>query len=157
MKGIFAALLFFPIAALGQVNKCTINGRVAYQQAPCPSGADAKTLDSGHSRSPVRDIPPEQRKSGSFLCASAAPGFFKDPDSVRIRGDALYVQSDRIIYGGPGQTAVAHIYAMTINAKNSYGGYVGEKNYWCYVTEDFNRVINVVSSLLCTPRTCKGG
>lgn len=156
MKSLAIALAIISTSAFGQVHKCAINGEVVYQQTACPQGAESKTLDSGQERSHIAPISAEQRAAGSSLCVNSAPSFFKDPDSVRLNGEALYAQSERILYGGRGKTAIAHVYLMRINAKNSYGGYTGETNYWCYVGADFNRVINIVSSPLCTPHTCKG-
>lgn len=38
------ACIFASCGALAQVNKCTVNGRVVYQQESCPSGAGAAEL-----------------------------------------------------------------------------------------------------------------
>lgn len=64
---------------------------------------------------------------------SDAPHHFKDPDSVKISTVNGPITLEQ--YKGD-------IFEVVINAKNSFGGYVGNTAYLCQVAPDGSRVLN---------------
>jgi hypothetical protein len=76
-------------------------------------------------------------------CLAALPQVvtFKDPESVRV--NALgYVTTEVVpVYGG---SVIGRRIDLEVNAKNSFGGYVGPKIYRCYVSVDGERVLKII-------------
>lgn len=59
---------------------------------------------------------------------------FRDPDSVRV---------SRVVRMGllPLGNEIQRVYVMRVNAKNAYGGYTGDKDYFCVTDRSDERVI----------------
>jgi len=52
----------------------------------------------------------------------------KDPESVKLKDFVKYSSSTRIVHG---VTVAVNLWSASVNAKNSYGGYTGEKDIFC--------------------------
>ena len=115
--------------------KCVVGGRTVYQDAPCQADAKAEKLrdysgpsaaTSGSSAQPLRyraaPITREEAKPIAEAHLRIARAGLKDPDSARFANVRVYrfESMDR----------VWDVTCGTVNAKNSYGGYVGEKPFW---------------------------
>ncbi len=131
------------------VNKCTgSDGKVSYQETPCAdnhatkevkiSNSTAATSTSASSPGRQMQLVPapldfEVARKIAAADMQTAKGRLKDPESAKF--DGLRVLSFQ---------AMGKTIAMTcgnLNAKNSYGGYVGSKPFWVYegvFTETFN-------------------
>lgn len=86
-------------------------------------------------------------EAGKALCREVAPKSvsWKDPDSLRI-GDVIpgkVVSTDV-----DGQKIRSRYFSVMVNAKNSYGGYTGEKTLGCYASEDGQKVLKVSTLLM---------
>jgi hypothetical protein len=104
---------------------------MVYQDTPC-----AGSIKAADPRPEREKFVPLDSGAGSQLCVREAPNHFKDPDSVKIEGASFNKLSSY-------ENAPAKSYLMTINAKNSFGGYVGKKVYECVVTLDEKRVLAI--------------
>lgn len=128
------------------VYKCTISGKTIYSDTPCVAGA--KKIHNYSSRSPdLAENSETPITIGARVCRNVAPKHvaFKDPGSVQI-GKVIGGSMDVIDYAG--SKINARTFYVHVNAKNSYGGYVGEKPIICYTSEDGRRVIRVDDILL---------
>jgi hypothetical protein len=137
---LLAALCIWPASALTQqMYRC---GNT-FSQQPC--GPDATAIKSqGVLQPPAPDVHGHGEKVERMkaLCREAlirVPAW-KDRDSLKIgpvhRGSAEV----RTIGGSP---QVVRTYATTINSKNSYGAYEGEKAAACYVNEHETKVLDI--------------
>jgi hypothetical protein len=122
MTRILTLSFIFTIApALGQtVHKCPgPDGKQIYQQTPCPgeTGAELK-IETGKA-STTRKATDEEAEQ--CLTAIKTIYKYKDPDSLRIEGDAfvnVYPSGRKEIL-------------FSMNGKNSYGAYAGAKPAVC--------------------------
>lgn len=118
-----------------------------FSQQPCGPGA---TVPESHQprpgtfiTAPPLDAPasPEVVAAAKAACAARLRQDveFKDPDSVKVLGieRAGFVPV-------PNGEARLRVYLMRVNAKNSYGGYVGPKDYLCYVDRADERLAVLV-------------
>lgn len=119
------------------INKCSVGGKTVYQDAPCAAGSKAETIkdysgtgpNSGQSTSqPLRYRPQavsteEARQIAAGHIAIAKAGL-KDPDSAKF--------TDVRVFRFESMDRVYEATCGYLNAKNSYGGYVGEKPFWVY-------------------------
>lgn len=108
-----------------------------FSETPC--GPDAKVLIAPPA-APAKlerpaDIPPSAEKieANKAVCEKKTREAMKDPESTKIKsvsrgGTALQRLAGRVFYGIS--------YNMNVNAKNSYGGYTGEKLYNCVFSLD---------------------
>lgn len=144
-------ILTAAIPAIGQESyKCkTATGNV-YQNSPCAgtvrySDDPLKKQPSGAGHSSPGDSDPVA--SGKRVCKEMAPKYvtWKDPESVRI-GDVFGGKMTVVSIGGA--NVGARQFFVPVNAKNSYGGYIGEKSLICNTSEDGRRVIGVDDILL---------
>lgn len=130
--------------------KCkTASGNV-YQNAPCSgtvrySDDPIKKRSSDVANYSLDDSNPIAL--GKRLCKDIAPKYvtWKDPESLRI-GDVFGGKMTTVLIGSA--PVGARQFFVSVNAKNSYGGYVGEKSLICNTSEDGRRVIGVDSLLL---------
>lgn len=148
---IFGTLL---LALLGTthawaVNKCkTPDGRLVYQDAPCAVSDQGQNVRIQQSNGTTRDnsagqlpfkiaeITPEEARTKANGDMAIAKAALKDPDSAKFNGiKVLSIQ------------ALGKPIVMTcgeLNAKNSFGGYVGSKRFWVYngiFTETWNHYL----------------
>ncbi len=121
------------------VNKCTVGGKTVYQDAPCAGdGHKVDTTSAGPSNADVAAA----AGAAAALCETAlrkAPAW-KDPDSVQI-SDVVRVGFTTIQLHGTTLAVVK--YGATTNAKNSYGGYVGQKPAFCYLNGTETKVLDI--------------
>jgi hypothetical protein len=126
-----APLLLLPAAAFAQpLYRC---GNT-YSQTPCAAEAAPKKLPSG--AAPDASSGPQ----GKELCSADGIKLLglPDPESARI-GAVVKGGSEVIQYAG--KPTVARKYLMTINAKNVYGAYDGDRVFHCFVSEDERRIL----------------
>jgi hypothetical protein len=119
-KALFAALALTATVASAQTTyKC---GSV-YQDRPCLGATAIPAAPPAAGEwwtGPSHEISLDSDPAGQ-ACKREAAAYFKDPESVRIADVAA-------AYGSDG----THLhFALTINAKNSMGGYVGARQYVC--------------------------
>lgn len=133
-----ASLLASP--AFAQAYKCPGNGAVVYQDRPCVGGVQVL---SAPAVDPAVDLLNEQPRTaaetepGAVACRASAP-FFKDPDSVRIAPSVIALEPKGK------RSPTARRWLISVNAKNSFGGYTGVKTYLCVTTLDGQAVTSVV-------------
>jgi hypothetical protein len=108
-----------------------------FSQVPCAAGAASIQTHADK----VPDAPAGAH--GADLCSAAAPSMLAldDPYSMQIES-VKRAPAESIIYGN--RPTTAHTYAMVINAKNSYGAFDGARPYACHLSEDEQRVLDVV-------------
>lgn len=139
---ILLALLVLPDAASAQaVYRCgnTFSERHCGPDAkvivaPPAQPATAAPVEVKLEAPPYAPPPPaEQIDANRATCETKTRAAMKDPESTRIKsvsrsGVALQRLAGRAFYGVS--------YHMNVNAKNSYGGYTGEKLYNCVFALD---------------------
>jgi hypothetical protein len=108
-----------------------------FSQVPC--AADAASMQTRADK--VADAPTAAH--GADLCSTAAPTILalSDPYSMQIES-VKRAPAESILYGN--RPTTAHTYLMLINAKNQYGAYTGTRAYACHLSEDEQRVLDVV-------------
>lgn len=130
----FAGGLTFSFQAGAQnVYKC---GNT-YSQSPCATDAAVVSLQPNGtanlgSANRIKDTAtPEQQASQEALCLAGVRASLKDPESARFSGVTRNGMFDGVVPGVDGP-AMKHVsYSGHVNAKNSYGGYVGDKLFFC--------------------------
>jgi hypothetical protein len=139
---VLALLIGYP--ALGETYKCLEKGKVIYTERQCAGeggrlsglGADATPGDGGN-----------PKEIGKETCAKAVVvGIaFKDPDSVKL-GKPFGGHTEAFEYAGT--QLMARKFYVPVNAKNSYGGYIGEKSAICVTSLDGRRVLELNTLLM---------
>lgn len=102
-----------------------------YADQPC--ALDAKVLNAPKpkaARLPDLAAAPEVEKRAKEMCRRALMGTLKDPESARF-GMIYRGALDQITDQQTGKNYEVRRYGARINAKNSYGGYTGEKRFGC--------------------------
>ncbi|VTU43025.1 MULTISPECIES: hypothetical protein [unclassified Variovorax] len=157
------------IAALALLLCGAVHGQTVYRcgntfsQVPCGEGqtsvyskANGVNSNSGYAdilanldetkRKLATKIPdtnpptPELLAANKAKCSAAARDMLKDPDSARM------TETQRF---GPaydyhaGKTHPGVSYGLEINAKNSYGGYTGKKQWSCVFSPDEAQLVRV--------------
>lgn len=130
--------------------KCKVNGAMVIQNQPCV-GTVLRSADMPVAK-PVA-APESAAKSegpieaGKALCREQAPKHvvWKDPESVRL--GSVFGGKMAIVDLGQVKTSGRQFF-VEVNAKNSYGGYVGQKSLICYTSQDGQRIIKVDGILL---------
>lgn len=138
------ALSCLAVSPAWAINKCTLpDGTVALQDLPCagPAKAEAVRTYTGQGAAQQQDA---RTQKAAALCEAMwrnAPNW-KDPESVRISNvrrtgfTTIKLHDTSIMAVG---------YTAEVNAKNSYGGYVGRKPALCYLDQTESRVLDVVT------------
>lgn len=137
MRALFtASVLALTVVPVWAVNKCkAADGKVLYQDAPCSPVQQTETLKlrpNGSTTSggaeqlqfKIVPLPQDQIKDVAVRGVATAKGRLKDPDSAKF-SDLRVLSFD----------ALGRNYTMAcgdLNAKNSFGGYVGSKPFWVY-------------------------
>ena len=145
-KPVLFAVALLLAAPAWAINKCTgANGKVTYQEAACASTEAGETVKwtqangSGSSKQlpfKVVALSPEKAREEAMGSMSIARQRLKDPSS------AMFTDVRVLNFNAQGKN-----YTMTcgeLNAKNSYGGYVGAKSFWVYnglFTETFDHFL----------------
>lgn len=86
-------------------------------------------------------------EQGKAICSSEGPRrlAWKDPDSVKV-GEAS--GGKMVSYKLGSKQVAARIFAVQVNAKNSYGGYTGFKPLFCYTSPDGHFIYGVSASAM---------
>jgi hypothetical protein len=153
---VMAGVLVAGAAGAGRLYKCTAaNGEVTYAETQC--APDAAPLNVGGYRgsgvaagggaSPntagVMAADPRAESTAlaqRCLVLLKAGTSYKDPDSVRIE-DVTPAGLDTMEYAG--KRILAYKIFITVNAKNSFGGYEGAKIHVCYLSQNDKTVLRV--------------
>ncbi len=150
---IFLLALAASLGASAQVKKCQGPSGTFYSDKPCPS--DAKTTDmklpsSPSSGKPVKLISDvELLRRVAALCKAETTNWlsFKDPGSLQFEEDAQPSGQEATMSSKYAHAKAVRMF-MRINAKNSYGGYVGFKSYICYTDQKGEKVLGYSEFLL---------
>lgn len=147
MKHLALALIVLtagPVAAQA-VYRCGAK----YSDKPCAAGqrvivaAPVRVPDK--IEAPVPDLPaaPDVVAAAKAACVAQlrATFTFKDPDSVKV-GEIRRALTGMVTLGD--QRVAVRAYSMSVNAKNSYGGYTGDQDYICYVEPSRERTVLAV-------------
>lgn len=139
------ALTCFAVSPVWAVNKCTLpDGSVALQDLPCGGVAKSEAVQTYAGQGGAQQQDARAQKAVT-LCESAwrnVPNW-KDPDSVRISN----VRRTGFTTINLHDTSIMAVrYVADVNAKNSFGGYVGGKTAMCYLDQSETRVLNVITS-----------
>ena len=106
-----------------------------FSQTPC--GPDAKQVSAAVPQ-PSGPVDPEVRVKIEDDCRRWIVGVpqWKDRESVRI--GTIYRGANQ-----PRDGRVLRAYHVSVNAKNSYGGYQGERPFVCYADEASAKVLDL--------------
>lgn len=131
-----ALLLAAPAMA---INKCTVNGKTIYQDAPCANDAKTESVKVY----PGQSERPSTRQDAAALCELGirTQGAWKDPDSIKI-GNVRRLGFTTIKLHDATLPVVQ--YSVGVNGKNSYGGYTGEKLALCFLDSTESRLLRVM-------------
>ena len=148
--------LAFAPAAFADLFKCTVAGKVQYQQVPCANGEE-KALDDSNRRMHQREREASERVAKQEAEALATRGtvtignegerkaraeqamriYFEqtliDPSSVQFRNIQVFldVPGSKLRTKGSKTTPLVDVVCGEMNSKNRMGGYVGFKSfYW---------------------------
>ena len=153
--GLLSIALYAP-NALADLYKCTVNGKVQYQQMACSAGEE-KALDDSSRRMRQRERDAKEQlanaeknalneKSGAvpkddadrrIKAEKAMRSYFDqtliDPSSAQYRNIKIYldVPGSKLRKSGSKSTPLVDVVCGEVNSKNRMGGYVGYRQfYW---------------------------
>lgn len=131
MKTTFlATLALASLSAHAQnVNKCVADGRTVYQAEPCVGGVPVVVAPKATPKLKAR--PPTERERAQ--CDAIMRVRLKDYDSAKFDGEPEVLG---VLPLGDSKDTEGLAVNYRINAKNSYGGYVGLKIMTCYLALD---------------------
>jgi hypothetical protein len=129
------ALILTSQAHAQALYKCTdaTTGATTYSQTQCPE-ARVDVIE-------VQSTAPTPLASNQDLaqrCTQSTLVEFKDPDSVQILAVGR-LTAEVIDYANT--RLIANVLPIQINARNSYGGYVGATWYKCYISQNDKKVL----------------
>lgn len=128
---LLAAIITLPASAFAQpLYRC---GNT-YSQTPCAPEAAPKKLPSGAAPEAAAGLQGKELCSSDGIRQLGLP----DPESARI-GAVVKGGSEVIQYAG--KPTVARKYLVTVNAKNVYGAYDGDRVFHCFLSEDERRIL----------------
>lgn len=154
MKPITLVLISFLSAYVtpshGQAYKCSVGNKTVFSDSPC-SGDVRKPHESGHADTSSSQAG-DPKENGAKNCKNdmLKSIAWKDPESIRvgrISGGAMEVIDFANTKIG------ARRYDVNVNAKNSYGSYIGEKPITCFTSQDGMRVLKLDSALFDAEKT----
>lgn len=131
MKLLIGILLLTASPVYAQVYKCEVNGVTVFSQQPCAD--DAEEVAINHSQ-PTNDTGSTNIEEMCLEFIRESRGW-KDRESLRVEGSYKTWVSD---YSGS-----RHVMVLMINAKNTYGGYVGPKPFECFLNHSGNALSNI--------------
>ncbi len=142
MKKIAVVVLFMALAGQAwAVNKCTLpDGKVVYQETACEADATSKPIKILADSTPTDHGDRVQKmKEQCEDMLRKAPAWI-DRGSVMFTG--FFRGSVTTMKIGDQSVAVVE-YLTKVNAKNSYGGYVGEKPAICYANMGETKILGI--------------
>lgn len=160
MRNIFVALLLVAALFNAQAQKlyrcgnnfsqmpCGTEAKPMYRcggapsETPCSenNGISAKVL-AELNKNPTNADRVEAMKAACLVWLRTTPAW-KDRDSLKF-GSVTRGKFDVTTINGSPTTVVS--YLTTFNAKNSYGGYTGEKLALCYANEQENQILHGIT------------
>lgn len=127
--------------AMAQIYKCPdASGRTVMQQMPCAGGEAVKVAPTGPTSSDMA----EAHGKAAALCEEylrTVPAW-KDAKSLQVT-NVRRVGFTTIKKHGTTLAVVQ--YRATVNGKNSYGAYAGEKPAACYLDPSETRVLDLLT------------
>lgn len=138
----FATLLLLaaliPTISFAQ-NRCVVSGKVVIQDDPCPGTRRSESMPLTYD--PLLETAnkamgnTEAIEIGMLTCRREGPKSqpWKDPDSVKV---GKVAGGKMVTIGTARQKAAVRAFVVMVNAKNSFGGYTGDKPLFCYTTPD---------------------
>lgn len=123
------------------VNKCTVGGKTVYQDAPCADGGEKVNLSgAGPSDAAIMAT----RSNAAALCEAAlrTEPAWKDASSLQVTNMKRTGFTTIKMHG---TTLVAVQYSATVNGKNSYGAYAGQKPAFCFLNETETKVLKIMA------------
>lgn len=118
-----------------------------FSQTPC--GADAQEIKAAGVPQPIPQplmgqLPPERYSEVRAMCEQGIreQPAWKDPDSVKIRSIVRGTRIIAVTFESGRRRAVAPWY-VTVNAKNGFGAYAGERLAECYFDPDEKTLLSV--------------
>lgn len=149
MKPVALVLSAFLVAhcppSLAQAYKCVIGGKSVISDQPC-SGNVKSSNDSGNATtSPSQSEGPKESGGQNCKAGVKKAAAWKDPEGLRI-GDIQGGDMEVIDYAD--RKIGARRYSVQTNAKNSNGGYVGDKRVICFTSQDGMRILKIDASLI---------
>lgn len=145
MRGIIVVGLFIGIVSTGtyaEMYKCVSGGKISYTDIPCISG---RVLATTQTKPLQKNENPAIVGSNTCINDFRSHVQFKDPDSVKVIRVETKPMGVSLIKG---VSLVTRRYEVYVNAKNSYGGYIGEKPLICLTSEDGKRILAVSDAFL---------
>lgn len=123
------------------VNKCTgADGLVMFQDLPCSGSGASKTIKIWSKQVPEEHGDRVQRmKTQCEMLLRQLPAW-KDKDSLKFDG---FFRGKATTLAVDGQSVMVVEYLTRVNAKNSYGAYVGEKPAICYANIGETRILDI--------------
>jgi len=140
------ALFFLSTAANAQAYRCNVGGKMVIQDIPCGGALPRdNTSQAATTNYAANDGGPIE--AGKSLCREQGPQriAWKDPESIRV--GSVYGGKMTVVDLGGVKTGGRQFF-VEVNAKNSYGGYVGNKSLICYTSQDGNRIIKIDDLLI---------
>lgn len=120
-----------------------------FSETPCGPGSitiqpAAATTSPQAALPPLPDTTasPETVSAAKAACVAALIANLKDPDSLKL--GTVERRGPWYAYVGD-QRVPARAYSVNANAKNTYGGYTGEKAYLCSVDLATERTVLAIS------------
>lgn len=118
-----------------------------FSQTPC--GADAQEIKAAGVPQPIPQpalgsLTPERYAEVRAMCERGIreQPAWKDPDSVKIRSIVRGTRTIAVTFESGRRRAVAPWY-VTVNAKNGFGAYAGERLAECYFDPDEKTLLSV--------------
>lgn len=151
----FISTVVYAPHAMADLYKCTVNGKVQYQQMPCAAGEEKALDDSNRKmRQKERDAKEQLAKAEKNAASEQSgvsmdevdrkakaeqamrayfDGTLVDPSSAQFRNVKVYlnVPGSKLRTAGSKTTPLVDVVCGEVNSKNRMGGYVGFRQfYW---------------------------
>ena len=122
------------VVKAGTIYKCGD----AYSDKPCAQGPTKVTPLWGTGSVSSASAPDLEAITEACKAWIKRAAHWKDADSLKI---SPLVGSGMTVIGEGAEARAVYAYHTTINGKNSYGAYVGQKSAICYVNEQKTKII----------------
>ncbi|WP_338728510.1 hypothetical protein V8687_10990 [Shewanella baltica] len=122
-------------AVKAEIFKCTIDGVETYSQMPCADDAQVITVTPPDKISSDVGTANESKLIEQCIDVIKRSAEFKDPDSVKVEGHYYTWAED--------DSGARRVMLLKVNAKNSYGGYIGGEYYSCFLNYNGTKLSNI--------------
>lgn len=140
-----ALLAAHGVPSLAQAYKCAIGGKSVISDQPCSGSIKGGNDNGSASASPSLSEGPKETGGQNCKTSVKKAAAWKDPESLRI-GEIGGGDMEVIDYAD--RKIGARRYSVQANAKNSNGGYVGDKRIICFTSQDGMRILKIDGSLI---------